>query len=272
MHTKRIKITVLGTGTSTGVPLPACNCSVCKSTDQKNNRLRCSILLELISKNSTFSLLVDTSTDLRTQSLKYDIKKVDAVFCTHTHADHVCGLDDLRSFNFINRCEIPVYASKESSAKLLNMFSYAFIPDPNYEGGSPPKLKLIEMTHNKFLNFGDDFQLLPLRVLHGKAEVFGFRIGNFAYFTDCSSIPDETLSNLTGLEYLILDGLRERPHNTHFTQKDAAREIDKISPSKSFLTHISHEVEHNYGNKKLKEYSKNNIELAYDGLVLELSY
>ncbi len=260
--------------------MPGCKCEVCKSTDKKNYRLRCSVFIEIqnkdVAQNLTqnpneviASVLIDTATDLRHQALKFGIDKIDAVLYTHIHADHIYGIDELRSFNFINDCSIPIYASETSSNELEVKFNYAFNSNPNYEGASPPKLTLQRINALQPFNlFGLDF--LPLPVLHGKMEVFGFRVKNFAYITDCSYIPESTREQLLGLDILIIDGLRNRPHRTHFTHSQAVSEIEKISPKKSYLTHLSHEIDHDRGNLALKDLTQLDVELAYDGLLFEL--
>ncbi|MFN8392605.1 MAG: MBL fold metallo-hydrolase [Bdellovibrionota bacterium] len=283
-----MNIRVLGSGTSTGVPVPGCTCAVCTSHDPLNKRLRTSVFVEIqptdvpsrraidptIEPSETSrvagGILIDTSPDLRYQALRASIAKIDAVLYTHVHADHVFGIDDLRSFNFINQSVIPVYASEESAAELEHRFSYAFFPDPRYEGAAPPQLTLTRMRPFEPIRlFG--IEILPLPVRHGKMEVFGFRIGDFAYLTDCSFIPDETRARLEGLEVLILDGLRYRPHKTHFSHEQAVREIERIAPKRSYLTHVSHEVEHHSANENLRKLTSLAVELAYDGLEINLS-
>ena len=264
-----MRITVLGSGTSTGIPIPGCTCEVCTSTDPRNTRFRTSALVELIKGENTHNILFDTTPDLRAQALKFGFSRIDSVLYTHTHADHVCGIDDLRSFNFVNKMRIPVYANEDSSEHLLRMFSYAFKPDPNYEGGAPPQLDLKKITPYEPIELLDT-SVIPLPIYHGKMEILGFRIGGFAYLTDCSAIPERTAGYLRDLDVLIIDGLRDRPHNTHFTQEEAVAEIVKLKPKKSYLIHMSHEVEHIRANAKLREFSNLDIELAYDGLVIEL--
>lgn len=276
-----MRIKVLGTGTSTGVPIAACQCKVCTSQDPKNKRLRCSIYIEVQNKDCLYpdpdllptdivgNILVDTSTDLRQQSLREKINRIDAVLYTHLHADHIYGIDDLRAFNYVNKSVIPVYTSENFAKELATKYAYAFFPDPNYLGASPPKLTINQINaYEKFNLFG--LEILPLQILHGNLEILGFRFNNFAYLTDCSYIPEETRKHLDNLEVLIIDGLRERPHKTHFTQEQAIKEIEKISPQKSYLTHISHEVDHHEANKKIASLSKLDIELAYDQLLIEI--
>lgn len=274
-----MKVTVLGSGTSTGVPIPGCRCAVCVSSDERNKRLRTSVLVELHGRDLQHgardpdevvaSILVDTSTDLRAQALRAGFSRVDAVVYTHIHADHVCGIDDLRSFNFINRSAIDVWATETTGAELKRMFWYAFEHDPNYLGGAPPQLNLRFFEPYSPFEVGGA-QILPLPVRHGTMEVIGFRIGDFAYITDCSEIPQRTRAALGGLQYLILDGLRVRPHRTHFNHEQAVAEIERVRPAKSYLTHITHEVDHEEGNRNLSGMTELDVSLAYDGLTIEL--
>jgi phosphoribosyl 1,2-cyclic phosphate phosphodiesterase len=279
-----VRVTVLGTGTSTGVPVPACDCAVCKSTDKKNTRLRTSIYIEIhqrdvpqrVSNQPPGSgdavigaILIDTGPDFRYQSLRYGLRNIDAVFYTHAHADHIFGLDDLRCFNWVNNKAIPVYASPVTAGKLEKRFSYCFSLDRAYEGGLPPRLKLVPIEPYQPIElFG--VEILPLTIFHGSMEVYAYKIGSFAYVTDCSLIPEETRKHLQGLEVLILDGLRYRPHNTHFTHAQAVAEAEKMSPRHTYLTHISHEVDHETANKQLHQATSLAVECAYDGLVIEI--
>ena len=271
MALKQAKATVLGCGTSTGVPIPGCSCDVCTSDNPRNKRLRPSIYLELALGNDTNKgVLIDTSTDLRQQALRQKIASIDAVLYTHSHADHIFGIDDLRSFNFIQKNPIPVYAKKSTAADLSRLFKYAFFPDPNYQGGAPPRLELHTIEAYQALNlFGANF--IPLPLLHGTMEIFGYRLGNFAYLTDCSSIPEKTKEHLQNLDTLILDGLRDRPHKTHFTLKQAVYEIEQLKPKQSYLTHMSHDIEYEEANQRLAQSTEQNVELAYDGLEFSIS-
>lgn len=266
-----LKITVLGTGTSTGVPIPCCSCAVCTSPHARNQRLRASIYLEstCLTSNTTIGILIDTTPDLRYQALRANIKQIDAVLITHTHADHIFGMDDLRGFNFSQRQGIPVLASPTSSASLRNTFSYCFSNDPSYQGGAPPSLCL--QTILPYTPFSlAHLQCLPLPVWHGNMEVFGYRFGDFAYITDCSAVPEQSEQMLDGVKTLILDGLRFRPHPTHFSLSDAIAFSAKLNVEKTYLTHLSHEVEYEEGNAFLRKNARHEIALAYDGLVLEV--
>ena len=263
--------------------MPGCGCDVCVSTDKRNTRLRTSILIELDSTDlpeamqadvdpaasPAFRILVDTSSDLRYQALRDGISRVDAVLYTHTHADHVFGIDELRSFNFASGIEIPIYASEASATELELRFPYAFFPNPNYEGGSPPRVKLHRFVHYKELSLLG-VTILPLPVMHGSMEVTAFRIGKFAYVTDCSFIPESSRAQLMDLDVLVLDGLRRRPHRTHFTLDRAVEEIELLRPQKTYLTHISHEIDHQESNAYLKTLTTLPVELAWDQLVISL--
>lgn len=278
-----MKITVLGTGTSTGVPVPTCPCAVCNHVDPKNRRLRTSIYVELTASDRphavssdpvpdnapSVGILVDTTPDLRYQLLRTGINQVDAVLYTHHHADHIFGLDDLRIFNFRNRRSLPVYASEATGIELQRIFAYAFFEQLDYAGGPPPKLDLCKVESNKAMEV-DGHAIIPLRALHGNMEVYGFRFGKFAYLTDCSHIPEETHELLVGVEMMILDGLRERPHPTHFNFTQAVSELERIGPSRAYLTHLSHDCEHSDANQILAGLTSLPVELAYDGLTLEL--
>lgn len=256
-------VTVLGSGTSTGVPVPACKCPVCASTNPKNQRLRSSIFIEGPEGN----ILIDCGPDFRTQSLKYNIVAIDKVLITHTHADHIFGMDDLRCFNFASGNTIELFAGSEHRAELERIFRYTFSPDLSYEGGALPKLQLKNLIAFQPLHLCG-MRIIPLPLLHGTGRSYGFRIGDFAYLTDCSEIPDQTLEALPGLSFLILDGLRQRPHRTHFSHAEAVQQIDRIQPKMTYLTHISHEVDHDSGNTELSRISSHPVELAYDGLQL----
>jgi len=260
-----MKVTVLGSGTSTGVPVPGCQCNVCKSDDSHNKRLRSSITVESHDK----CILVDTTTDLRTQVLRSGINRIDQVFITHIHADHVNGLDDLRSFNYVMGTSIPIGADKSSLNEIQQRFHYAFFPDPTYQGGAPPKLLLIEVQPYKKLQIGA-IEVTPFVAMHGKMEVLGYRFNNFAYLTDCNSIPDRTLEIIKGVDTIILDGLRIRPHPTHFTIAEAVEQLEKIKPKKAYLTHISHEVDHDEGNSLIAKLTDLDVQLAYDELVIDM--
>ncbi len=213
-------------------------------------------------------LLIDAGPDMRQQVLRAGIGEISAVLITHTHADHIFGIDDLRSFNFTSRAAVPLYATRESMAEIQRFFHYIFVPDADYLGSKPPKLLLHEFCPEEPFQVAG-FEVTPLPVVHGHMQVMGFRFGDLAYITDCSSIPDKTVELLRGVKTLVLDGLREREHPTHFNHAQALREIDRIAPEKAYLTHVTHDVLYSETNARLQQRSQGRVELAYDGLVLE---
>lgn len=256
-----MKVTVLGSGTSHGVPSIGCDCAVCASTDPKDRRTRPSIYLE----SDRTRVLVDTSTDLRFQALANDIRRVDAILFTHSHADHVMGLDDVRRFNQMQGGAIPCYAGAETLASLRQMFGYVFNP-PQQIGGGLPQLVLHEIDGPFAVG---DLDVVPVPVWHGQLPVLGFRIGSFAYLTDCNRIPEESWPLLTcdgGVRTLILDALRRRPHSTHFSLSEACDVARRLGADRTYFTHICHDLGHEATNAQLPA----GMELAYDGLVLTI--
>jgi phosphoribosyl 1,2-cyclic phosphate phosphodiesterase len=203
------------------------------------------------------------------QALRAGISKIDAVLYTHTHADHVHGIDDLRSFNFVNKCSIPLYGLAEHINELRRKFAYCFTANSAYEGGAPPRLELKEIESGKPI-YLDSMEILPISLKHGSAEILGYRFNSFAYLTDCSSIPDESKESLQDLEVLIIDALRERPHKTHFSIDQAIEQIETLRPRRAYLTHMSHEVDYEETNRKLAQASDIPIALAYDSLIIDL--
>lgn len=251
-----MRITFLGTGTSVGVPRIACKCPVCQSDNPKNKRLRCSILLEY----GAHVVLVDTGPDLRTQALRYAIDRVDAVLLTHGHADHLHGLDDIRAYCFSMEGPMPCYADGRTMERINLVFGYAF--DSPYKHALPQlDLRLID---GPFQLFGTEIE--PVEVLHGRLPVLGFRVGSFAYVTDCSQISDASIKQLEGLDTLVLDALRHRAHPTHFTLEQALEMVERLRPRMTYFTHIAHDLDHDVTNRTLPGHAQ----LACDGLVLEL--
>ncbi len=254
-----MKVTVLGSGTSHGVPAIGCDCAVCTSADPKDRRTRPSIYLE----SDRARILVDTSTDLRMQALANRVRRVDAIVFTHSHADHVMGLDEVRRYNQMQNGAIPCYADAATIASLRQMFSYVFDP-PKQIGGGIPQLVLHEITGPWSI---EDVRLVPVPLWHGRLPVLGFRIGAFAYLTDCNRIPDESWALLTadgGVRTIVLDALRHRPHSTHFSVSEAVDVVKRLGAERAYFTHISHDLGHAATNAQLPS----GVELAYDGLEL----
>ena len=251
------KITFLGTGTSHGIPVIACDCPVCCSDDPRNKRLRTSLLIAL---DNGKNIIIDTSVDFRQQCLSHDIRHVDAVLFTHCHADHVFGLDDIRRFNQLQQAVIPCYAQAHVVKELRRIFGYAF-GEALQMGGGLPSLEL-NTVGGPFEACG--LAVIPLRVMHGVAKVTAFRFGNIAYVTDCSAIPEESIAQLTGLDVLILDALRERKHPTHFNLEEAIAMAQRLKARKTYFTHVAHQLDHEQTNRRLPE----GMALAYDGLII----
>ncbi|MCM0607038.1 MAG: MBL fold metallo-hydrolase [Xanthomonadaceae bacterium] len=254
------RLTILGSGTSTGVPIMLCSCKVCKSKDPKNKRLRASIFVETQGK----SFLIDTSTDLRQQTLRFKIKKVDAVLYTHPHADHISGIDELRAFNFMQKSRMPAYVHSWTAAELPIRYPYIFKPEKIVGGGIP----LIDL---KMLNEADPYwdvlgvRVIPVSVQHGSKIVVGYRFGTMAYITDCNFIPETSLDRLKNLDVLVLDCVKIGSHDTHFNLEKALDVVSKLKPKKTYLTHLGHDFDFKTWQKKLPK----NVGLAYDGLQLK---
>ncbi len=258
-----IKATLLGTGTSTGIPVPTCSCEVCTSSDVRDNRLRCSCLIEV----GNLSILIDASPDFRAQCLRLGIRRVDALLITHEHFDHVAGLDDLRAFHLHEPTAIPVFANARTAAVLRRRYDYIFV-DGSYPG--VPNLQLVEVDDmfqvrsrrgtNESVNVG------CIDIFHGSLPITGFRIGDFAYLTDASRIPDSSIERLSGVDTLILSALRHEPHPTHFTFGEAIDTARLIGARKTYFIHMTHTILHARDSRSLPE----GIELGYDGLIVEV--
>jgi len=253
-----MKITFLGTGTSYGVPVIGCECAICQSTSPRNKRLRSSLLISIDNKN----ILIDTTPDIRTQLLKTQTKHLDAILFTHYHADHILGLDDVRIFNRIQKETIPCFALNNTIETIQSIFGYAFDPKTP-EGGGLPKLTL-HTIDKPFDLFGKT--VTPVHVLHGKLPIIGFKWNNFAYVTDCSFMPEESKKLLYKIDTLVLNGLRYRPHSTHFSIGESLEIIKEIQPKRAYLTHLSHDVDHENLEIKLPD----NVQIAYDNLSLKI--
>lgn len=249
-------LTVLGSGTSMGVPTIGCQCRVCTSSDPRDRRTRPSILLEYAER----CVLIDTTPDFRQQAIREQIRKLDAIVYTHAHADHVLGLDDVRPLSFRSPEKIPLYAYPATADGLRRIFKYIFEADYKYGGIARVEIRQIN-GHLEL--FGAEFE--PIMVLHGDAEIHGFRFGTAAYLTDFSEIPPQSMERLRGLDILFLDALRHKPHPTHSTVANSLRLVDELRPQRAFFTHISHDLPHEETNRELPPH----VRLAHDGLKLE---
>jgi len=249
-------LTVLGSGTSMGVPTIGCQCRVCSSDDPRDRRTRPSIMLEYADR----CVLIDTTPDFREQAIRERITKLDAVVYTHAHADHILGLDDVRPLSFRRPDKIPLYAHPATAESMQKIFRYIFDEDYTYPG-----IARVQLNHiNGSLElFGAQFQ--PIKVMHGDAEIHGYRFGSAAYLTDFSEIPSDSMERLRGLDILFLDALRHKPHPTHSTVANSVRLVEELKPQRAFFTHISHDLPHEETNRNLPEH----VKLAHDGLKLE---
>jgi len=248
---------MLGSGTSTGIPVVGCRCAVCTSSDPRDRRMRPGLQLDLPGG----TIVVDTSPDFREQALRFGVERVDAVLYTHSHADHVFGLDDLRVFNFRQRAVIPCYGSPQTVRRLRQIFSYVF--EEGQEGGGKPKLELHDVEA-PFALLGAT--AVPVPVFHGDMPVYGYRVGDFAVVTDVNRIPEPSFELLAGVRTLVLSALRYTPHSTHFNVEEALAVARRIGARRTLLTHIAHEVEHGRPRLPLPP----GVEFGYDGCVVEL--
>ncbi len=252
-----LKLTILGSGTSTGVPVLGCHCDVCSSSEPRNNRTRCSVLLEW----AGHKVLIDTATDFRQQALREGIEQIDSVLYTHAHADHVHGIDDLRTFTLRTGNAIPVYAARDVLDRIQVLFSYAF--SEAEVSGYRPRLQVNEVT-GTFDLLGQ--KVTPIPLAHGSGESLGYRVGNLAYVVDCSAIPESSWTLLEGLEVLVIDALRFREHNAHFSINEAIDVARKLRVQKTLLTHLTHDVDYARHSTGLPE----GVEFAYDGQTVTL--
>ncbi|MEO8260686.1 MAG: MBL fold metallo-hydrolase [Acidobacteriota bacterium] len=268
-----MRVTLLGTGTSSGVPAIGCDCAVCRSDDPRDQRTRPSILIDLGAATdrpvgvpfaaAARYILVDTGPDLRAQALACEVRRVDAILYTHSHADHVLGLDEVRRYNVMQRSAIPCFGDAGTLADLQRVFSYVF-DGKTRVGGGIPRLTLFEIG-GVFSLGGVEF--VPVPVLHGPNPILGYRLGAFAYLTDCNQIPESSWPLLAGVRTLVIDALRDRPHATHFSVAEALDVIDRLGPERAYFTHICHDLPHAETCARLPA----GVELAYDGLILEIA-
>ena len=249
------RVTFLGTGTSHGVPMIGCTCTVCRSADPHDTRTRSSIYVDV---EDGPAILVDTTTDLRQQALARNLTRIDAILFTHSHADHIMGMDEVRRFNAIKGGPIPAYADARTTADLRRTFEYIFEP-PQEKGGGIPKISLT--TIDGRFNVGA-VGVQPIPLFHGSRAILGFRFGNFAYLTDCNRLPEDAWPLLADLDVLVLDALRHRPHPTHFTVQEALAVVERLAPRQTYFTHICHDLPHAATNQALPS----SVALAYDGL------
>ena len=253
-----MNILFLGSGTSTGVPSLCCDCNICCSDDKKNKRLRSSILI----RNEGKHLLIDTSTDLRQQCLTNNITHINHVLYTHHHADHLHGIDELRSFNHFNKVVIPCYGNKKTIHEIKEKFNYIF-DETTQVGGGLPKLTL-NIVSNKSFNLAG-VSVTPLDIIHGKLTILGYKLNKCAYITDCSELPYESKKQLQNLDILILNALGFDPHPTHFSLGQALDAVKELKPKRAILTHINHKFDHEKVSSKLPT----GVELAYDGMAVD---
>jgi phosphoribosyl 1,2-cyclic phosphate phosphodiesterase len=255
-----MRVTFLGTGTSHGIPVIGCTCAVCRSNDPRNQRLRPSVLLE----TDTTTVLIDATPDFRTQALRSHLQKLDAVVVTHTHADHIMGLDDLRVFTEQAGRPMPIYGSLQTSEDLRRIFPYACTDKPKWPSLPSFDLRVIEAGQEFAIG---DLPWMAVELPHGWMNVFGYIVGGqFAYLTDCNAVPPEVVKRIKGVRVLVLDALRNRPHPTHLTMKQAVEIAGDAQAGMTYLTHLCHEIEHRETEAKLPA----NVKIAYDDLQIDL--
>lgn len=261
--TRRGTMILMGTGTSVGIPMIGCRCPVCRSTDPRNHRMRTGVLV----RGPQGNFVIDTPPELRLQLVREQEDRVKAALYTHTHADHLYGLDDLRIFCFDRADPFPLYCDASSDQRIRQAFDYAFSePYPNAHPGAVPQFRTERIDLAPFEIVG--IPIVPLRLLHGRLEIRGYRMGSVAFCTDVSHVPDETLARLAGVDVLVLDALRDRPHPTHFSIDEALAVIAQVRPRQAYLTHISHSLDHALTNARLPP----GVELAFDQLAIPFTF
>lgn len=252
-----MRLTFLGTGTSTGVPSIGCECETCVSDDPRDKRLRVSVIIE----HADRTVLVDTSSDFRQQALRFGLKRLDAVLITHCHADHIFGLDDIRPLNF-RFGALNVYANERAWVDIKRIFKYIF--EPSYFGGGLPQVISNVVNPGAPFCVGKELVITPLEVIHGRLPVMAYRFNDFAYLTDLSEIPAPTIAALQNLDVLVLDCLRFKEHPTHLWVDKALEFVEQLKPRRTFFTHIAHDIKHSRDSSRLPAA----VEFAYDGLVV----
>lgn len=253
-----VTITFLGTGTSQGVPVIACPCEVCHSADSRDNRLRSAVLIQ----SATTSVVIDTGPDFRQQMLREEVLRLDAVVFTHEHKDHISGMDDIRAFNYRNQQKMPVYCTARVEQALRREYQYVF-DEIKYPG--IPEVEMVNITHNEPFMVGD-ILLTPILVYHYQLPVLGFRVNDFTYITDASSIPEAEMKKIAGSQVVVLNALRKEPHISHFNLEQALEMMQRLQPEKGYLTHISHLMGKH---ADVQQELPGNIEIAYDGLQVQ---
>lgn len=253
-----MKLTILGCGTSTGVPVIGCRCGVCVSAEPRNSRTRASLLMRT---EAGENILIDTSTDLRAQCLKNRVERIDAVLFTHPHADHIHGIDELRAFNMMQDGPIPCYGNAFTIKRIRVMFDYIF--EREVVESWRPRLSVTPID-SEFTLFGK--RITPVEIYHGATSILGYRVGNAAYLTDCSRIPPESIEKLLGLDVLIIGALRHKAHPTHMNVDAALATSALLKPKRTLFTHLSHSLDYHEENKGLPD----GVELAYDGMEITL--
>lgn len=257
-----LNIVFLGTGTSQGVPVIGCDCEVCLSNQKKDKRLRSSIL---ITSDKGTQITIDAGPDFRTQMLNENVKYLDAILVTHAHRDHVSGLDDVRSYNYLQQCSMPIFANQYAVKSIKNEFSYAF-SNVKYPGLPEFDLQEVDIDKDSTIKI-KELEITPIEVMHFKLPILAYRIGDFAYITDAKTISEKEKQKLKGVKYLVVNALRKEEHFSHFSLGEALNLIEELQPEKAYLTHISHFL------GKEKEISKElpkNVQLAYDGLKIRI--
>ena len=252
-----MKVTILGSGTSQGVPVIACDCEVCRSTDEHDKRLRCSAMIDIGEKK----LIIDAGPDFRTQMLRAGVKVVTALLLTHEHKDHIGGLDDIRAFNWVKNGEVDIYCNQRTKDVIYKDYDYAFA-EFRYPGVPEMNIHVIDEAPFHI----DDIEVIPVTVMHYRLPVSAFRIGNFAYVTDANFISEESMKKLEGVEYMVINALRKEIHLSHFTLNQAIQVVQRLNVKQAYITHIGHQMGlHEQVSLELPE----NVKLAYDMLTFE---